>query len=90
MCSVEVRQLIWVLYRPGQESDKRPTCAYLIAQRAAVAEVAYREGRCSAELAVEGVEEYVQRYGGDVTEDEFRYLVTVIPYDLLMDQFIPF
>ncbi len=37
--------MIWAEYREGQEEDKRPSRIYLIVQRAAIAQVADREGR---------------------------------------------
>lgn len=79
-CSPEVRNLIWTLYRPGQESDKRPSRAYLIAQRLAVAEVAYREDRITADQAIQGVEEVLDLHAYDLRVDEVNYLASVIPY----------
>ncbi len=35
---------VWSHYRPGQENDKRPTHAYMVAHYIAVIEVAVREG----------------------------------------------
>lgn len=38
-----LRRKVWAEYRPGQEIDKRPTMAYLVAADAAVNAVDYRE-----------------------------------------------
>lgn len=40
----QLQREVWRHYRKGQEIDKRPTLAYLIAQRAAVNAVAVSEG----------------------------------------------
>ena len=45
MVRPDVRALVWKLYRPGQERDKRPSSAYLAAHHLAIACVAEREGR---------------------------------------------
>lgn len=45
MVRQDVRELVWQLYRPGQERDKRPSAAYLAAHHLAIACVAEREGR---------------------------------------------
>jgi len=41
----DLQRAIWRHYRKGQEIDKRPTVAYLFAQREAVNAVAAQEGR---------------------------------------------
>lgn len=83
MTSPEVQGLVWQFYRNGQEYDKRPSAAYLIAQRLAVAEVAYREDRISSTLAIDGVTEILDRFGHCVELFEREALERVIPFDWL-------
>lgn len=45
MVPADLQRQIWRTYRAGQEIDKRPSGAYLEAQRAAVLAVARKEGR---------------------------------------------
>jgi len=40
-----IRDAIWSTYRPGQETDKNPSEAYLVNMRAAIKAVADKEGR---------------------------------------------
>lgn len=40
-----LRARVWATYREGQEVDKKPSQAYMEAQRAAIEAVALREGR---------------------------------------------
>lgn len=68
MVRPDVRDLVWRLYRPGQERDKRPSSAYLRAHHLAIACVAEREGRRRAfqehaELAVKFTELSQQERG---------------------------
>jgi len=37
-----LRRAVWKEYRPGQESDKRPSNRYMAVQRRAIAEVAFK------------------------------------------------
>lgn len=39
-----LRDRVWATYRPGQEDDKRPSRAYLLAAKDAVIAIAEREG----------------------------------------------
>jgi len=43
MVPAEIQRRIWLLYRPGQEVDKRPTGQYLSAMKDAIAAVAKAE-----------------------------------------------
>lgn len=45
MVPARLQRGIWATYRKGQEVDKRPSPAYMAAQRRAVAEVARAEGK---------------------------------------------
>ncbi len=47
MCGPDIQRMIWRTYRPGQEIDKNPSRAYLLAQRAAVWAVFVEEGGCT-------------------------------------------
>ncbi len=49
MVPERVQQAVWRTYRPGQEVDKSPSEAYMLAQRAAVWTVFVREGGCEWE-----------------------------------------
>lgn len=51
MVPAEIQRRIWLLYRPGQEVDKRPTGQYMTAMRDAIAAVAKAEGeQCQKSL----------------------------------------
>ena len=43
MVPAEIQRRIWLLYRPGQEVDKRPTGQYMTAMKEAIAAVAKAE-----------------------------------------------
>jgi hypothetical protein len=43
MLSVDLKNAIWALYRKGQERDKKPSAAYVIAQIEAIRDVAQKE-----------------------------------------------
>lgn len=43
-----LQSAVWRTYRNGQEIDKRPSPAYMIARRAAVQAVAEKEKRCGS------------------------------------------
>jgi len=45
MVPAELRNQIWLLYRPGQENDKRPSREYVEAMKQAIDAVARAEGR---------------------------------------------
>lgn len=52
---VELQREVWRTYRPGQERDKSPSRAYLLALKQAVNEVARLEGRrASSASAADG------------------------------------
>jgi hypothetical protein len=42
----KIQHAVWRYYRPGQETDKKPSAEYLLAQRAAVWSVFVFEGGC--------------------------------------------
>lgn len=44
---LRLQRAIWAIYRKGQEIDKRPSAAYMAAQRRAVAVVARAEGKAA-------------------------------------------
>lgn len=44
----DLRDAIWGTYRPGQEVDKNPSAAYVLAQMRAVNYVAVREGHMTS------------------------------------------
>lgn len=46
-----MRDAIWREYRPGQENDKRPSLRYLVVQKRAVAEVAFKPNDEAAAVA---------------------------------------
>lgn len=43
MVPAEIQRAVWATYRPGQESDKKPSREYLEAARAAINAVAAKE-----------------------------------------------
>ena len=45
MVPIALRHDVWREYRPGQERDKHPSEAYLMAMRAAIEAVSKKEGR---------------------------------------------
>ena len=48
----ELQRAVWATYRPGQESDKRPSREYLEAARAAIHAVAAKEEAQQCELSL--------------------------------------
>lgn len=46
MVPVKLQRAVWATYRAGQEIDKAPSDAYILAQRAAVWSVFVDEGGC--------------------------------------------
>ena len=74
------QRLVWALYRPGQEIDKRPTRAYLIIQAYAVTEVAIKDGLDPEKAVGEILWPVVERYQSTITDArELALLRKVLP-----------
>jgi hypothetical protein len=57
MVPSEIRRAVWSFYRAGQCVDKRPSPAWLVAARSAIAKVAVLEGRMNEDAAIRFVAE---------------------------------
>jgi hypothetical protein len=65
---LHLQAAVWRHYRPGQEVDKQPTPAYLLAAEQAIMAVAVREGRYTQEWA----DAHLKTFEAEMTAAEER------------------
>lgn len=70
-----LQRLVWKVYKPGQEVRKDPSAAYMVVQGLAVAHVAWKEGRWTAQYRDDFAQAKLLRWGPRMTPQEFQLVM---------------